>query len=252
MNEQKISAVHTPCKKCVFAEYTDKTQTDCHLDYINKYIKNDVKIFEAYDEEKEFFIIDGKKCIGYRENKWFEKRNLGDVSIQDKIANYKASNYAHYVAVINLKDLDLKQLEKICHNIKACQIKPQKIVLIRHLDENKGFHYKDIENIFNAIDIDYPWRIQTMLDEELPYEYVLYDIIKNNKSCRFLLSIAEDSDILDKLVCDTNKRVYEELDNFCACGNSSKKIVFYSSTVYRYAFETGKDILNDTELYTVV
>jgi hypothetical protein len=252
MSQQQILPIHTPCKQCVFAEYTENTQVNCRLNYIDKYRKNNIEIIEAYDDDKEFFIINGKKCIGYRENKWFEKRDMADASIQDKVSKYKESNYAHYIVVINLKNLSLLKLENICKNIHKCNIKPQKIVLIRYLDDEKNFHYNNIEEIFASTNIDYPWRIQTMLDDKLPYEYILYEITKNNKNCRFILSVEDDVDILNALINNANNRVYDELDNFYACGTENKKIVLYSSTVYRYAFEVGKDIINDPELYVVL
>jgi len=247
----QISTIHTPCKSCVFAKYEDKTQTDCHLDYISKYRANGVEIIEAYDEDNEFFVINDKKCIGYRENKWFEKRNLGDASIEQKINKYKESNYAHYIAVINLKELELDNLANICNNLNKCDIRPKKVVLIRYQNDKKNFHYRDIENIFSSTNIDYPWRIQTMLDTDMPYEYILYDIVKNNKNCRFVLSIQQDTDSLNKLINTANQTVYENLENFYASGDSTKKVILYSSTVYRHAFEVGKDLLNDPDLYTL-
>ena len=55
--------IHTPCKDCVFAIYDDKTQINCSQDCIDKYKKLDVPIVEVYDDDKEFYVIEGRKCI---------------------------------------------------------------------------------------------------------------------------------------------------------------------------------------------
>jgi hypothetical protein len=58
-----IKAIHTPCKNCVFAKYDGKTQTDCHLDMTTKFSSKGIEIIKAYDEEKEFDIINGKNVM---------------------------------------------------------------------------------------------------------------------------------------------------------------------------------------------
>jgi hypothetical protein len=251
MNQQ-IAPIHTPCKQCVFAQYLDTTQIGCHLEYIEIYKKNNIEILEAYDDNKEFFIINNKKCIGYRENKWFEKRDMANASIEQKIAKYEESNFAHYVAVINLKDLSLLDLEQIYHNLSSCTIKPQKIVMIRYINDEKNFPYKDIEKIFYKQESIIPWRIQTMLDNNIPYQHILCDIAKNNKFCRFLLDVSENNSKINDIINHVNNKVYKELKSFCVCTDQSKKILFYSSTILRHAYDSGKDIINDSELCEII
>jgi hypothetical protein len=246
----QISAVHTPCKKCSFAKYEDKTQTGCFLNYIDIYKANNEEVLDVYDEENEFFVINNKKCIGYRENKWFDKKGLQNVNIENKIKEYQKNNFAHYVAVINLKSLNTITLNNICKILSVCNIKPQKIVLVRYKDDEKQFHYTDIEKTFKDNNINFPWRIQTMLEQDMSYTYILYDIVKNNKQSRFILNIESDSSI-DNIINYANDKVYNKLKNFCCCGNQDKNIVLYSSTVFRHAFESGKDIVN-SELYEVI
>ena len=46
----------TSCKKCKFAIYDGQTQTGCEDNRIEKYLEQD-RCFEAYDNEKEFYVI---------------------------------------------------------------------------------------------------------------------------------------------------------------------------------------------------
>ena len=54
---ETIKPIHTPCKDCTFAIYEGKTQNGCHLNLLEKYKNKNLEILEAYDEQKEFYII---------------------------------------------------------------------------------------------------------------------------------------------------------------------------------------------------
>lgn len=61
----KSNLLNTSCKECVLAIYEGKTQTGCVANRIEKF-KDDV--IEAYDDEKEFYVIN-RLCNFYREDK---------------------------------------------------------------------------------------------------------------------------------------------------------------------------------------
>lgn len=59
--------LQTSCKNCIFAVYEGITQTGCVANRLKKFDKND--IIEAYDNEKEFYVIN-KFCNLYRPLSW--------------------------------------------------------------------------------------------------------------------------------------------------------------------------------------
>lgn len=61
----KKNLLNTSCKECVLAIYDGNTQTGCVADRTEKF-KDDV--IEAYDDEKEFYVIK-RLCNFYREDK---------------------------------------------------------------------------------------------------------------------------------------------------------------------------------------
>jgi len=74
--QQDNKIIRTSCKDCVFAKYDGMTQVDCLHDRINKFnqLPENNETFqyvtEAYDEEKEFFVIN-RLCTLYRDkNTW--------------------------------------------------------------------------------------------------------------------------------------------------------------------------------------
>jgi hypothetical protein len=245
-----IEPIHTCCKKCVFAKYDNLTQVDCYLNYIEKYKDKNIQVIEAFDDDNEFFVINNKKCIGYRENKWFENRNLANSTIEEKINEFKKSNNISYVCVIDLKKLNINQLENIVETVSNIAISPTKLVLIRYVDKDKRFSYEAIEKIFrDKMKKDIGWRIQTMIDDSLSYEYILYDIAKNNKKARFILSIKDCTDEAGFLIDRANNKVYNELEDFYIACDSKENVHLFSSTVYRHLFNSNENMFDKKDLY---
>lgn len=63
--QQDHKTINTSCKECLFAIYEGKTQTGCGFNRIQKFDN----VIEAYDEEKEFFVIP-RLCNYYRNKSW--------------------------------------------------------------------------------------------------------------------------------------------------------------------------------------
>lgn len=62
-SSQTGNILRTSCKNCVLAIYKGKTQVGCHADRIEKF----ENIIEAYDEEKEFYVVE-RLCNYYRDD----------------------------------------------------------------------------------------------------------------------------------------------------------------------------------------
>lgn len=246
---QEISAIHTPCKNCVFAQYNNITQTGCFLGYLDRYKNMGTEILEVYDQEKEFYVLNDKKCIGYRENKWFTQFGLDRASIEAKIKKYLDNEYIRYMVVINLREMNLGILENICRGLSTAPVKPQKIIIIRYLD-NREFKYADIEKCLKKTNVGCAWRVQTILDNEAPYEgIIINDILRNNKNQRFLLHINKDNNSISQIVDFANNTVYRDLGTLICCGNNDRSCLLYSSTAYRFAIENHKNLIEDKEIF---
>lgn len=248
----EIQAVHTPCKQCVFATYDNITQIGCALNYLDKYRFNNIDILEAYDEDKEFYVINGKKCLGYRENKWFEQFDLQNSSLEDKIAKYNETNSLNYTAIMNLQVLSHDEFDSLCQQLANCTIKPKRLVLIRYRDDELSFAYDLIDQILKKHNISCVWRIQTMLDNTIIYENAVHNIVQHDRGSRFALSLNGYSEDLIKIVETVNTKVYKELDSFILGGNKDKSAMIYSISVYKYGVANNEDITLNDELYTII
>jgi len=75
------SLLQTSCKECLFATYDGKTQTGCEANRIAKF---EDYVIEAYDDEKEFYVIDCL-CNYHRLPSWNDgKADLSKVIDENK------------------------------------------------------------------------------------------------------------------------------------------------------------------------
>lgn len=246
----QINTVHTSCKNCVFAKYENNTQTGCELNYLSVYKNKDISIVEAYDNEKEFFIVNGKKCIGYRENKWFDQFNLEDDSLQSKIDIFKKHNSLDYLLTINLKNMNISQLESLLSQIQECSIKPKKLIIIRYADNNNRFPYNNVKDLLDKYS-SYIWKIQTILDPLLEYKDILSNIVSLNSN-RFIASIKDYNSSLNNIIQTTNKIVHEDLDQFTIISNADKTTLIFSRALYSFEAFDGKNLLDNDSYYKIV
>lgn len=252
MIDNQINTIHTPCKDCVFAIYSNNTQNDCALGYLKKYQDNNIQVLEAYDDTKEFYIINGKKCIGYRENKWFKQFNLDDASLIDKVNKYNETNYLDYIVAIDLKQMSIDDLDSILKQLSVCNIKPQKVILVRYADNELKFPYTAIEDLFKKHNVTYTWRIQTILDISISYDQIIHNIISLNSKYRFIVSINNYNTDIKHIIEHTNQIVHHDLGQFDIIANNDHSCIIFSTIIYRFDHFHGNNLLNNPNNYQVV
>jgi len=78
-------SLRTSCKECIFSVYTDNTQTGCRADRLEKF-ETTGRLIEAYDDDKEFYVIDCL-CNCFRPPTW----NGGKADLEKAINEIKPS-----------------------------------------------------------------------------------------------------------------------------------------------------------------
>lgn len=242
-----IATVHTACKKCVFADYKNNSQVGCSIGYLEKYKNINATILEAYDEEKEFYIINDKKCLCYREDSWFKKYDMEHSTLQEKIEKVKETNHLHYLLVINLYNFNDSDLTKITQEITNLSVKPQKIIFVRYAN-NKTFEFKVLSDLLKQSNLKCSWRIQSMIDNSLEYDQILHNIVSMNKGYRFIVSIKNPASDIDNIISFANNKVYEDLEALHVVANKDKSCILFSAPSYRFSLLIeGKNILDNIE-----
>ena len=239
-----IAKDHTPCKECVFAVYSDKTQTDCYLGMIEK-IKSakHLEILEAYDEEKEFYIVNKTKCPGFR-------KDLKNKSLEEKAQEVKDSLYLKYVLLINVKpEMSLENVKDILLEIKTAKIKPKGILLIVYKESLSGYANEDYLKVIRDCDVGCEWRITKVLDENTPFVFTLHNqanLLADKKMV--ILSVDGDYSKMVDMVNMANDMIFNQLKTFELISNESKQTLLFSSFVYRTAIRHGVDILESNDI----
>lgn len=153
-----ILPIHTPCKGCTFAIYNDKTQVGCQLNKIEAFKKANREIIEAYDEEAEFYIINGAICISKR-GPIFEQKHKGKnlISIVKEETSIKYIAIVFYDLFTSTEDL----IERI-QELNNQPIKPQSIHIINKIESN-FIKLRNTLMSHSTVNIE----VQTILDEKL-------------------------------------------------------------------------------------
>lgn len=64
---QDLQTVVQSCKGCQFGVMDGKTQTGCSFGRLDKYREqNPDSVIEAFDEDEEFFLVNGRRCAAFR------------------------------------------------------------------------------------------------------------------------------------------------------------------------------------------
>lgn len=146
--------VRTSCKKCCFAEYTENTQMSCSAGMLDNFQNAGVEVKEVYDEDKEYFVIEGRICNKCRPVEWSDKHSNED--LLSLVENETALKLHVVIPVIN------STYEDIYHSIselKKQTLRPSKVTVALNQD---GIVPSQI--ISHLRECDFEWSVYTCLD----------------------------------------------------------------------------------------
>jgi hypothetical protein len=162
-----INKTHTSCKNCVFAIYDEITQTGCHLNLIKNFKKHKIKVLEAFDEEKEFYVIDNSKCVHMRLENW----TGSSLSLEEqKIQVTKEANLHFHVLIVATDNIE--DIQKTLNSLAAQELPPTYITIIRQVDcaitPSKLVELCSLQNI--------QWRVENLMQ---PYDNIedVYNLV---------------------------------------------------------------------------
>jgi len=108
--ENKISALSTTCKECLFAKYDGSTQVGCELGRIEKVKTHPVyQLVEAMDDEKEFYVINYHLCLYQRIKGWPHDYK----PMEEMISEVKDEIKMRWGAILILRDEDENNMSRV-------------------------------------------------------------------------------------------------------------------------------------------
>jgi len=232
MKSDAIELIKTSCKTCIFAEYENITQTGCGADKL-AFFKENNKIIEAYDTEKEFYVVKGL-CNLFRSSKW----NGG--AANKELARQEISTT--FDIIVNCNNLDDNDQKEIINIIKTISYYKDKIKLSFYYDKDQNKKtrslclemlaiFQPIYNTSVSACFDNDEYIYEYLTTKIPSSYFIY-LDKNNYNIDMSIINKIDEEINDK-----NNKIL-----------SAKSLECYiiSSMLYRiYTYENEKININE-------
>ncbi len=151
----------TSCKECVFAIYNDKTQVDCAADRISKFKDY---VISAYDDEKEFFVID-RICNLHRPKEW----NNGSADVSKAVDECSIT----FDVFIDCNDISIEYYSKVKNELQNLSYAKNKInVYLFQSSESKkdekhlAFQlYQDLNNCIISLYFDRVEYIYSILQK---------------------------------------------------------------------------------------
>lgn len=240
----KINVIHTPCKKCTFAIFDDNTQTGCFLNKIEKFRAKGFEVLEVYDNEKEFYVINKKKCLSYRESDWLNKINCKDLGEASKIL--AEENAIKYIAVIYLEESTTKEeFETIISSLSEQKTPPKGLMIVTDKYKQYNFNIKDIIPVLNGSNIH--WRLQNFIDESMTYEQKIKAIIKSAPIDRFYYLIYPSKYKINNFA-EKIDALIQEGEAF-GCININGNLFFSYLTLTYVQNLNGSNLLEETDLH---
>lgn len=207
--------LQTSCKECVFAIYDNNTQTGCVADRIVKFSD---KAIEAYDNDKEFYVINAF-CNYYRKPSW----NGGVVDL-DRV---KYESGLTFNIFIDCSYIDDDYSSRIIDFINGLDYHPKKMsITLFHTYDQPRDTYSRVSNIYKSVNkkID----ITTCLSKDL---YLHESLLQSNKTYHTVLH----HELLNtNIFTIINDKVNNDLVKFIAA--SQNGVNLYSNIAYKIEF----------------
>lgn len=169
--------IKTSCKLCHFAVFDGKTQKGCQLNRIYKYGRRGDDVVPCYDEESEFFVINGRGCTTYRDIKWANSHL--DEDLIELVKKEIKLNYTLFISI------DGQPIEDVINCVKNLDIPPVKFCLLNR--QSKRHHSTLLYNYKK------PWEEIGILDDnQSDYWYVNSHILSNKVRSVFYLLLNDN------------------------------------------------------------
>jgi hypothetical protein len=244
--DKKISIVHTPCKECVFAVYDEQsTQTACKANMLDKFKSLGYEILDVYDNEKEFFVINNKKCMFMRSNAWLTNKKISD--IDEALSVARDENNIKYILLLEIDgSCSQSDIETTIDKFCGQSIPPIGILVMVDHKHKLQINLNQIAKHLDNKKIK--WRIQKFIDDEMNSTQKIKAIIQSAPMNRYYFYVQPQN--FNKRSFDIqiiNNKILDGLTFGCMnCGGA----LLFSYLSWQYAKNNQDiDILLDSKYH---
>lgn len=213
-SQHRFQKIHTNCKHCCFAlrdlifepnkEMEDSywSQVGCKLGMTQKF--EQVKpgsVIPAYDNEAEFFIINGRHCPFCRNEEWADAHK--DANLEE-LVRAQAQLKITYIVYFSQNDKE-EDLVKTLESIIKQHIPPQKIIILNSVKRM----LLDAQHVLNESGI--VWGIDHLLENRSEDDWVHTYVNKTPKTQQWFSWAKPGYVYNEKYALEINKRILDDL-----------------------------------------
>lgn len=182
----KVSAISTVCKNCLFAIYDGKTQVGCAFNQTDKVDQHDIyELIEAQDEEKEFYILNNYICPYQRTKSWVHANSL------DIMHKAMSEVYMPWAAILFYRHNGIEAVEKRISELKNQRITPKVITLVI---DAQDIDPEDFKTLYKLMDDNFDiWYLQRVIEKDLTDRFTGDLCFDKMKKHRFMFYTYFDS-----------------------------------------------------------
>lgn len=196
--------IETSCKYCLFAEYDGNTQTGCKFDRIEKFEENGAEVIEAYDDEKEFYVIKGRFCNACRNENWIGNKKKKDFK---KITAKEFQVQYDVIINVALED-DVDTVQAAIDSVTSQTIKPKNIIVVTEYN----YPQREVVEILAYLkEIDIEWHLEQLANKDTD---PIDNAAKDCKSMYFAILNASDA-LPEDFAVSINNAINYEMIRFC-------------------------------------
>lgn len=222
------------CRDCYFAQYEGKTQTGCALGRLEKFKENGANIVEATDNNKNFYLIEGRLCSALRPKDWADHTNdpvgsvLRELELDIEVFVYTDGKTTE------------KQLMDTLISIRNSELKVGKITVI---DNFSKLNYPALVSYFKDERLK-TWKIDKVADQVPDFESALDVSVLGKKINSIYIYAIKAGTILDpNYLKDLNKEINIDLQRF-AVDITPNEGLFTLTNLYKNVYgNTGQKYL---------
>jgi len=220
----------TSCKACVFAEYDDMTQVGCSRGMLKKYKDVGANVVEAYDEDREFMVIENRLCPFYRTKGWIDRipEEDFDATVERMLA---LETRLSFHAIVFVEDHNIESVCSTIDSLYAQNNRPARVTVVR--PRTSTIKPRDIRELFNE-DCGFKWRIENLIGPT-PRDVVTHSVHKKSgrvQPCQYYAVVDAGHVFDEQYFYEINEAIIGSLLQFAMI--ESKECIVIPNPVHQY------------------
>jgi hypothetical protein len=212
-------SIKTSCKNCIFAVYDNNTQTGCLTNRIDKF---NYLAIEAYDNDKEFYIIKSF-CNYYRTSSW-----------NDGVADTNKVKHESSLTIdilVNCENINNNDIDNIINYFESIPYDKDKInIVLCSIYNIENNNRKNILSIYNTLTAN---KFNVVIVKYANKDTYFHEYVAASKRVVHMIIDKDNIPNID-FINNLNNAMNDDLHKFLISSNGNSKIV--SNIAYRIQY----------------